>query len=393
MTPDPNGPPKKLKDLARGFLESGVFPGGVIALGKPAVGSSLTFPFGFLGKTRNVREVTADSSYDLASVTKIVATTFMVALSVAEKRLKITDPLGDLGFEGPDEVLSLTLEDLLTHRSGLPPWKPVYLAGGEDPAERRAAVEKLVLNRRLLFKPGTRTLYSDLGFMLLGFVLEKIWGIPLGTLFDELVAKPLSLVSAVYGPRSPAGPGGLCPLKAYPFEIAPTEDGFRVGGPLTLPGVPIFGPAPSGRVHDDNAAFLSGAAGHAGLFSNAGDLFKILVFWSKALKNEVPSLPSAVLSDFMTPRATAEDPGRALGFDVFPRPGGGGILLGHLGYTGCSVHFDPKEDEALILLSNRVHPTARGSRMDGARASLLDLCFGERLFDGQRPTSVPQENG
>ena len=167
-------------------------------------------------------------------------------------------------------------------------------------------------------------------------------------------------------------------LRGSPIDIAPAEDGFRTGGPLTLTGLPVLGPVPLGRVHDDNAAYLGGAAGHAGLFASAAGLWRIVGVFMESFFHGSPYVSKETAREFIKERRAKDQSRRALGFDVFDKPGGG-LLFGHLGYTGTSVHFDPEGGGALVFLTNRVHPTSRNSRMDSVRKGLLELCFGEGL--------------
>jgi CubicO group peptidase (beta-lactamase class C family) len=402
--------------LLDGFLASRAFPGGVLIVGKPLQGKALAHPFGTLGLTRDIRPVTLGSVYDLASITKIASTTFLIMRAIDAGRFSLDSSLGKLGFTGPPEPLRFRISDLLTHSSGLPAWSPLYILDGEDKDSsysiKREKVTSHIFHQRPLFSRGEKTLYSDLGFVLLGFVLEKVFGdLPLRAIFQEYASNPLGLFSTGFSPRGDLSRIGFLPLRggiggdaastiniepssdknpsnyldptSNPYDIAPTEDGFRVGGPLTLNGLPFLGPVPLGRVHDDNAAYLSGAAGHAGLFSNGPELWKIIRAFIEAYQGGSSILSQEISHKFLKAYKAQDQSQRAMGFDAFPLPGGGErLLFGHLGYAGGSVHFDPDRDEAMILLTNRVHPTSRNSQMDLVRRKLLELCFGENIFKG-----------
>lgn len=347
------------------------FPGCVLVRGRPGAGREETVAAGRRGLTRNVGDATPALVYDLASLTKVLATTTMLMISVDRGLLRTSDTLGEIFFGaagpparvGPPEpsTLSLTVERLLTHQSGLPPWRPYH----DNPAlAGRGALLEALLNEPPLSGPGEATVYSDLNFLLLGLVLEELWGRDLAALFNELVAAPLGLASTGYLPD----PGRL--------TLAPTEDGFRPGGPPDYPGVPVRGPVPLGRPHDDNAAALGGAAGHAGLFGTAGDVWKIIGAYSLSLAGAEGALVKrGTAADFLTPRRDLGGaPGRALGFDVGSGPLEG--ALGHLGYTGGSFWWDPVRRRAFVFLCNRVHPTARGSQMGRFRLELADMLWG-----------------
>jgi CubicO group peptidase (beta-lactamase class C family) len=421
-----------LKALLEDGAASGAFPGAVLVHGRPEAGVAEGFKAGFEGLTRHRVRVSADTAYDLASLTKVLATTTLAMIAADRGLLALDGPLSELGFKPPEDLSALTVSDLLTHQSGLPAWLPYHV----DPelSDKERLIEA-ILTERPLFPIGGRTLYSDLNFMLLGVVLERLFGSSLAELFEGLVAAPLGLKSTgFYGSR---------------FSPAPTEDGPRIGGPLDWPGAPVLGPVPTGRVHDDNAAALGGAAGHAGLFGTAPEVFKIIRAWAKSLnwsektpgerggadagkgqeaasgkgqeaasgkgqeagfgkgqeaalgrgqeaasgkgqeaalgrgqeaasgRGDGPSfdqprtlIGQKTMEAFLAVKPSREDRGRAAGFDL-----GLGAMegaVGHLGYTGGTLWWDPKNDLALVFLCNRVHPTARNSKMPQFRERLYE---------------------
>jgi CubicO group peptidase (beta-lactamase class C family) len=364
--------------LERSVLE-GITPGGVLALRGAFPESDWDIrPFGKLGVTRSVSETAPDDVYDLASVTKVLSTTFLAM--IARDRGITGSPdssLASFGWGGAADTAPLTLRNLLAHRSGLPAWRPLYLLGGGDRRERRAAARDAILRERPLFPQGGRTLYSDLGFILLGALLEELFGDGLDALFAKEIAGPLGLEAAGFQPLGPQGfarrekAGG-----GKRYRTAPTEDGFRCGGPLDWPGVPVLGPVPPGRVHDDNAAWLGGAAGHAGLFAAAGDAARIVGSFQKSFQGKGGLASRATAREFMRLQGPSGSPGRrGLGFDAAPRPSGRGVLYGHKGYTGATVWFDPEGREGMVLVCNRVHPTARRGGMEAFREKLATLAF------------------
>ncbi|MDR0621231.1 MAG: beta-lactamase family protein, partial [Deltaproteobacteria bacterium] len=260
-----------------------VFPGCVLAHGHPARGEVKYLWAGQRGITRDRLPVHRELVYDLASLTKILATTYLSMMAVGEGRLGLGSELGSVlalageadrghgrdpghgggpdnwgeraaGLTLPEVAKGLRIGHLMAHRSGLPAWRPYFLDDGLK--DRRRLIET-ILNEPRVAKIGEKTLYSDLNFILLGFVLEAIYQKDLKSLFAEKIAQPLGLTATGYRPD---------PLK---IPVAPTEDGPRLGGPLNWPGAKVLGPVPLGRVHDDNAAFLGGQAGHAGLFGAA----------------------------------------------------------------------------------------------------------------------------
>jgi CubicO group peptidase (beta-lactamase class C family) len=367
---------------------SGAFPGGVLVYGRPAAGQAEGFKAGFEGLTRHMVRVSADTAYDLASLTKVLATATLAMIAADRGLLALDGSLSELGLKPPEDLSALTISDLLTHQSGLPAWLPYHVDLELSDKER---LIEAILTERPLFPIGRRTLYSDLNFMLLGVILERLFGSSIAELFEGLVAAPLGLkFTGFYGGR---------------FSPAPTEDGPRIGGPLDWPGAPVLGPVPTGRVHDDNAAALGGAAGHAGLFGTAPEVFKIIRAWAKSLKGDssetrgeaafgqgqeaafgqdkkaapgrgAPSqkpralIGQKTIESFLAVKPSQEDRGRAAGFDL-----GLGAMegaVGHLGYTGGTLWWDPKKDLALVFLCNRVHPTARNSKMPQFRERLYE---------------------
>ncbi|MDR2612640.1 MAG: beta-lactamase family protein [Deltaproteobacteria bacterium] len=427
----PADPPPLSGDIAAvldGAVLAGVTPGGVLGVSGPAAGqggAGRAHAFGRLGVTRDTGDALPDDLYDLASVTKIVSTAFLCMLARDRGLLPDLDaPLSSFGWEGPPDTLSLTVRNLLSHRSGLPAWRPLYLLPGVGRRERALRAREAILRERPLFPQGEATLYSDLGFVLLGFLLEDLFARPLESIFREEIAVPLGLAGILFSPRQiPPGAGpaageetpaggrarrggggreiggrgsadgrwdgegkaanhagaggcGEAPARREALRIAPTEDGFRCGGPLDRPGVPHLGPVPPGRVHDDNAAWLGGAAGHAGLFARAADAMAVIGSWQSSWVDGGGLISLGAAREFLSPQGGAGTSGRrGLGFDCQERPGGGGHLFGHKGYTGPTVWFEPGGRAAMALLCNRVHPTARRGGMDAFREKLLELVF------------------
>lgn len=329
-----------------------VFPGCVFVYGRPRFRERRVIFTGLRGLTRNREAVTKDLVYDLASLTKVLSTTSLLMMAIDLGLIKLSTSLGALDWEVPDDLKAVTILDLLSHRSGLPPWRPYWADQGLAQKERLKAT---ILRERPLFERGQGRLYSDLNFMLLGFLIEELLNDQIAELFEEKIAKKLNL--------------SLASFNSANLKLAPTEDGPRVGGPLDYPGLKMLGPVPLGRVHDDNAALLGGAAGHAGLFSSALDVWSIIEDWAQSQAVDQGFLVSQrTILSFLSEASSQGRPPRAAGFDI-----GQGLLegfRGHLGYSGGSFWWNPLHDKAYVLLCNRVHPTARGSKMDSFRAAL-----------------------
>jgi CubicO group peptidase (beta-lactamase class C family) len=300
--------------------------------------------------------------YDLASLTKVVALTTLAMMAVAEHRLALDVPaaryLPEFGGGLKDSV---TVRQLLTHSSGLPAHRSLW----RETADRDSAVG-LVLRTPLDTVPGARTVYSDLGAIVLTRIIERIYGEPIDRLMADRIAGPLGLRSARYRP-----PGG------WSSRIAPTErDPWR-------------GRILRGEVHDENAAILGGVSGHAGLFSDTEDL---LTFgeWLLALyqgeppagPSRAPKLDQAVVREFTRRQNLVPGSSRALGWDT-PAPGSSAgsrlspASFGHTGFTGTSIWIDPTRSLVLVLLANRVNPTRENSKFGPLRALVAD-----RAVDG-----------
>jgi CubicO group peptidase (beta-lactamase class C family) len=340
----------EVREVLNQGVREGAFPGAVALWGHPPGPPQLALA-GFRGRSRESVPVSPNLAYDLASVTKVLATTSLALIYFQRGRLDLNQPLTAW-------FLAATPAHLLAHQSGLRPWRPLYRLTAEPAHRRQAALEAIrrdAADPGLSGRPGQATVYSDLNFILLGFLLEAIGGAPLDELFDREVARPLGLAATGYRPGQ----------RPQPPPLAPTEDGFRWGGPIGHPEAAIRGPVPIGCPHDDNAAWLGGVAGHAGLFAPAGDLWALAADWSRAWttgRGLVFQRPA--LAEFLRPRPTAQDSGRPLGFNQLKNVAGlaGSALsptaAGHTGYTGPALWWDYEQNFIWILLTNRVHPRA-----------------------------------
>ena len=325
-----------MERLLRSFVERRAFPGGVLAVGDRE-GLIHLHPFGRLTYGEDAPPVTAATMYDLASLTKVVATTTMAMILVEEGRLDLDRPVRE----------GVTVRHLLTHSSGLPALAPFFreVRGKDAYVERIRAME-------LTYPPGSRSVYSDPGIILLGAVLEEVAGQPLETFVRERVLAPLGMRNTLYRP-----PPELRP------RIAPTElDPWR-------------GRLVHGEVHDENAFAMGGVAPHAGLFGTAGDLAR---FAGMMLDGGTGGVVSRETIDLFTRRAGIPGSDRALGWDTKSAAGSSaGTLLsprsfGHTGFTGTSIWIDPERGLYVILLTNRVHPTRESNLIREARPSVAD---------------------
>jgi CubicO group peptidase (beta-lactamase class C family) len=334
-------------DPLSAFLEAevrrGAMPGASWWVGNAA--GALTF--GFTGNAAIEPEtipLTTDTPFDLASLTKPLATALLATMLDLEGRIRLDTPLGSVLprlRESPFE--RATLRDVAAHRAGLPSWIPLYLAGTS-----RDAYVGAVASCARQGPPGS-TLYSDLGYILLGFALEEATGTPLDGLFDERIARPLGLARCGFAGRTGRfGDAASTELdRAYERTLAgPDAPGQRFGGAILR-----------GQVHDGNAWGLGGIAGHAGLFGTAEDVAKIAL---SILDPTRLGLEAGALDVMLRPVAAGAGI-RTLGFLCAQDTDSvRGILpdrcVGHSGFTGTSLWVDAARPRIYVLLTNRVHP-------------------------------------
>jgi len=327
------------------LLEDGVgraYPGAVVAVlfrGEVVLRRAV----GLAARTPAHRPALTTTIYDLASLTKVVATTPLILQAAAEGRLALDDPLPTYLPECRHD--GVTLRHLLSHTSGLPAWIPFYLeAHGRAEIVARAAATPLVA------PPGTQVIYSDLGFILLGEVARRTLGDALDRLERARVTGPLGMTDT-----------GYLPSPALLDRIASTEDGTVIeqemagaaGVRHTWRKTLIWG-----EVHDSNAHAMGGVSGHAGLFGTADDLIAYARMWLTEDPNGVVLTPALVREAVspMTSGTASRGLGWALagsqawwGNDLSPR------AYGHTGFTGTAIVIDPERALAIVLLTNAIH--------------------------------------
>ncbi len=323
--------------------------------------------------------VDLDTPFDLASLTKPMATSTLLALAVARGHLSLDDPLSRWLADARGTALAgLPLRQFLGHASGLPAWHDFFAdtVDAATPKARGERVRRAVLATPLDAPPGSRAVYSDLGFLLLGWVLEAQAGAPLDQLFANQVARPLGL-SAHF----------VRPGQRWSTPVVRTE----VWAPRCRDGRPL-----AGVVHDDNCAALSGVAGHAGLFGSLRDVATWARVWLRAARGQANDLdlPPEQVREWVT-TAVAPDTTWRLGFDTPSRPASSAgqcapdDAFGHLGFTGTSVWMSAQANLAIVLLSNRVHP----SRDAVAAIRALRPTVGDALWPRLDAAGLPVHAG
>jgi len=337
-----------IEPLVRDAIAEKKLPGAVVLVGRR---DRVLYQkaFGHRAIAPALETMTTDTIFDLASLTKVVATTTSIMILVEQGKIRLSERVAAYipGFEryGKGDI---TIRHLLTHVSGLrpdvdlaEPWtgyeKAIALAVEEVPASR----------------PGERFVYSDINFFLLGDIVRRVSGVPLDRFARERIFDPLGMRDTSFNPHASLVP-----------RIAPTENCTRYGWPCQGPDMTML----RGFVHDPTARRMGGVAGHAGLFSTASDL---AVFCRMLLNGGVHDgtrILSPLAVEKMTSAATPdlETNTRGLGWDIDSTfSSNRGELLpigsfGHTGFTGTSIWIDPTTEMFVVFLSNRVHPDGKG---------------------------------
>ena len=332
--------PKILNQLLDEAVQDNAWPGGVLLASKDG---KIFFKEAFGYHTyKKLRETRTSDIFDLASITKVIATTSAIMKLYEQGKIQLDDPVVKYlpEFKGKqvkyfDQKSKITIRNLMTHTAGLAPFKQFYLM--DSSIEGRL---DSLYNSEPETGIGEKMVYSDIGLITLGKLVEKVEGVTLDKIVDSLVFTPLGMNSTYYNPP-----------KEKLHRIVPTEisDQYRIG-------------LIRGEVHDENAHSIGGVAGHAGLFSTAQDLARFsqmmlnrgIYGWTRIFKTETV--------DLFTQRANIVDgSSRCLGWDSPEGEASGGVYLsdksfGHTGYTGTSLWIDPENQITVILLPNAVHP-------------------------------------
>jgi beta-glucosidase-like glycosyl hydrolase/CubicO group peptidase (beta-lactamase class C family) len=343
-------------DVIEKAIADKAFPGATLAVGYR--GKLAIHAFGKLDYDANAAGTTPNTMYDIASLTKVVATTTLVA-KLAEGDFAVPLDL-DAKIErylpewasGPNAEWRhrVTVRHLLTHTSGLPPFKEYWRTS----KNKRDTLTK-IFAEPLDYEPGTKEVYSDLGIILMAEIIERLTGRTLDDLARSAIFSPLAMKDTMFRP----------PKKMWP-QIAPTEIDNNLRHRLV-----------QGEVHDENAFAIGGVSGHAGLFSTAPDLaaFCEMLLNGGAYAHQ-RILRRATIAQFTTPQQLSGGT-RTLGWAVPTEGGSSGHYFsahsfGHTGFTGTSIWIDPDRQLFVVLLTNRVHPTRENTKIQQVRPALHD---------------------
>lgn len=346
-----------IHDMMHQALRDMVFPGAVLLVGR---GRRVLFleSYGMANRFTG-QPMTRETVFDLASLTKPLATTLAAARLVETGRMALDEPVATwLPILRGTGKAAMTSRQLLTHRSGFPAHRLFYMVLKGLPAHlRKKAVQNLLKDVPLSYPSGKKTLYSDLGFMLLCRLVEQVAGCPMDRFLADEVYGPLGIddlffidLHAGRRPRRPFAATELCPVRNRLL---------------------------AGEVHDDNAWFAGGVDGHAGLFGTARAIFGLLreLVAGRVGEGKKKLFSTSLLDDIL--KGDPELP-FTLGFD---RPAAinssaghyfSTQTVGHLGFTGVSFWMDLKTDMTVVLLTNRVHPFRWCNRLAEFRPGIHD---------------------
>ena len=341
---------EQLSALLQEHIQAGEFPSAVYLVAErekilytDALGYSVVEPYRVANKL--------DTIYDLASLTKPLVTTLLCARRIELGELTLDSSVSHYlpEFDRTDKQM-ITVRELLTHTSGLPAWRPLYILTDDEPERAAGAIANLDLE----YKPGTRVVYSDLGFIALGILLERMTGHQLAELARKEIFEPLNLKQTFFNPEVALQTGIAACETGNAYEANMSKQ-MNAGVYANSRQRVIWG-----EVHDGNAYFLGGAAGHAGLFSTASETFLIAQqFLSESTKLLAPDT-CKMFRENMTPDL---EEARSIGWQLAAtKDSTGGVDLppgsfGHNGFTGTCVWIDPHQ-RIFILLTNRTHAHA-----------------------------------
>lgn len=334
----------QVDQLLRQGLAQGAYPCAAVAVG---IGPTL-----YLKKCYG--SCTENTLFDMASVSKIIAPTMIAFRFLEDGLLRLYDTLGDFFSDVPADKQQITILHLLTHTSGI----PAHFLLSDHASDPSEAVG-VILNHPLDRAPGEAPVYSCMGFILLGKILEHIGGAPLDQLAQRFVFGPLGMNHSGYHPTG---------------DIAPTELN------------PATGTLLHGIVHDENARFLGGISANAGVFSDLNDMitFTKMLACGGGKDDGTPYLSPAMLRAALvnrTPHSAGEF--RGLGFNLAGSPKNflgdlmGPRAYGHTGFTGTSIAVDPDTGLWVVVLTNRVCPTRENTILVRMRSLIHNAAAAE----------------
>ena len=338
----------EVEKIIQDAISDSAFPGAVVLIEK---NSKIVFEkaFGHFTYDKNSRPITLSTLFDLASLTKVISTTTCTMICIDKEMFKLDDKVSKyIPQFASNNKKNITIRNLLIHNSGLPAYKRYYKM-----FDNANDVLNDIYTTKLEYATGTETVYSDLGIIMLGKIIEKVSGMTLDKFAQKEIFYPLGMKNTLYNPPDS--------LKEF---CAPTEyDDYWRHRQI------------QGEVHDETASLLGGVAGHAGLFSTAEDIAKVLQMLLQNGKYNDRQIVNAATVELFTKRQNKEST-RALGWDTKAKvKSSAGDLFsedsyGHTGFTGTSVWTDPEKKLFVVFLTNRVFPTRENHKLFEVRPAL-----------------------
>lgn len=351
--------PATIQTLLDDAIETRIFSG--YQLYAERRGETLALHGGMLSYWGDPMPVTAKSRFDIGSVTKAVATASLLGLLLQDKTLTLDDPVEKFLPELAGTPLGgRTVGALASHSSGLIGWYAIY-----DETDRAGLLPWL--RKRMpdlvVRGPGEKAEYSDVGFIVLGLVLERAARAPIAELFQKRVVSPLGASETEYGPLLLPGE------KKAGLEIVATE--YCLIRKRVL----------QGEIFDENCHFLGGKTGHAGLFATARGIAPICREWLLAARGKSKWLSGEIAGLLTRPSGRAPGSTWGYGWDTPSKTGSTAgdrfsrKSFGHLGYPGCSVWIDPENETFAVFFTNRIHPSRYDERIRQVRPALHDAVY------------------
>lgn len=334
--------------VLRQAIGNGAFPGAAVAI--TVAGEVVELRgFGRLTYDPSDPEVTGETIFDVASLTKVMAATPMAMVLYEQGALDLEAPVSvivpEFGHEGRRG--EVTVRHLLTHTSGLPAYEKLF-----ERARTREELISAACRFPLETEPGERVNYSDIGFIILGQLLERVSNESIDDFCTREIFGPLGMARTGYRP----------PIE-WREQIPPTEEDLTFRRRIV-----------QGEVHDENAFVMGGVSAHAGIFSSAADVSKFALWM---LNDGKPILHSATTRLFTSPQPVRQGYARALGWDRVSQPSSSGHFFsatayGHLGYSGTSLWIDPEKQLSVTLLTNRTWPHRESQAIKQVRPAFHD---------------------
>lgn len=349
LSPNSRNNFKDLRVDLKNATEKGLIPGCVIVVAEQGE-IKWAESFGSRQILPDREDMTLDTVFDLASLTKVVATLPAILHLVEEGLISLESCLKDYFIESKNKPIGkVTIAQLLTHTSGLS--ARTYL---KQYGEVKNEMIKGILTSSLENEIGEKVSYSNRGFIILGEIIEKVSGESLHDYVQKHIWSKLEMKETLFNPYD----------SDYILRTAPTEYREEINGCLR------------GTVHDENASALGGIAGHAGVFSTANDLVKLCnMLMSKGDFKGNQILNKHLVTESMKNHTKHLGESRGLGWDFFSTENTENEIIGHLGFTGTSVWLDPIKEVYCIFLTNRVHPSRESLHIRNIRSTVINKVF------------------